>query len=71
MEKMTDREKRAFAAESRMPTAPKCFQCQTNLPIVPFERLKYKYCTIACLQIHMKILETQKPSQEKINNHFI
>jgi len=52
---MSDREKRANAAEARIrPT--KCVTCDTVIASVPFERLTYKYCCIECVKEHKKKL---------------
>ncbi len=58
---MTDREKRALAAEKRLAAmtgnAVKCAQCNIAITKVPFERLTYKYCSIVCLNKHREALE--------------
>ncbi|KYQ88554.1 hypothetical protein DLAC_11283 [Tieghemostelium lacteum] len=55
--KLTDREKRALAAESRSNPllAKKCDNCNQNIPGVPFERLTYKYCSVACVKSHKQL----------------
>ncbi|KAJ3286955.1 hypothetical protein HK104_008804 [Borealophlyctis nickersoniae] len=49
---LLDREKRALAAESRMRTMQnKCAACGKSLSgLTPFEKMTYKYCSIACVQ---------------------
>lgn len=53
---LSDREKRAAAAERRVAgskgTAATCALCKLALLKTPFERLDYKFCSIACLQQH-------------------
>lgn len=58
MSVMTDRERRALAAEMRVSGGSKlCDHCGKQLPLVPFERLHFKYCTTACVVAHKKKLE--------------
>jgi len=50
---MTDREKRANAAEARLrPT--KCSFCDTIIAGVPYERLSLPYCCLECIREHIK-----------------
>ncbi len=60
---LTDRERRAMAAERRMarqlPSATTvrgagaCEVCSQSLAgVLPFERLTYKYCSMACVKEH-------------------
>ena len=53
---LSDREKRALAAERRMGavkgTGPVCALCALPITKAPFERLQYKYCSSVCLQQH-------------------
>jgi len=66
---MSEREKRALAAETRFATTQGktqlCDFCSVPLTMVPFERLEYKYCTLECVRKHMDELEKQKPQQKK------
>ena len=64
IEGMSDRERRALAAERRLAAsktggagAARCDQCAAPLIRVPYERLHYKYCTLLCLQKHRDSLE--------------
>jgi hypothetical protein len=54
---LTEREKRAKAAEARLSamkgTSDSCSYCKKPLTTIPFERLKYKYCTVECVSKHM------------------
>ena len=63
VENLSDREKRALAAEKRLarqfPSAPEvkragnCSCCKCSLAgIIPFEKFEFKYCSMACLQQH-------------------
>lgn len=61
---LTDREKRALAAERRLiqqassqggavPVMSRCFQCAVDMTgKVPFEYMDYKFCTTMCLRNH-------------------
>ena len=57
---LSDREKRALAAERRilaqneaLPSAPRCFQCGIDISgKVPFEYSDYKFCKPACVREH-------------------
>jgi len=62
---LSDREKRALAAERRMAammgkgitcSSPSCGKAITG---TPFERFNYKYCSSSCLQNHKRILDAQ------------
>ena len=54
---LSDREKRAIAAERRilaqnqdLPSVPRCFQCGVDISgKVPFEYSDYKFCHPACV----------------------
>lgn len=64
LSKMSDREKRAIAAERRLnvqkgKTSALCDFCRKAILSVPFERLHYKYDTLGCLQGHTRQLENQ------------
>ncbi|XP_028404605.1 ankyrin repeat and zinc finger domain-containing protein 1-like [Dendronephthya gigantea] len=53
---LSEREKRAVAAERRLGNI--CFNCSRSLQgLVPFERLSNKYCSTKCVQKHRKIME--------------
>jgi len=60
MESMTDRERRALAAELRFQQTQGgvrvCDFCSTSLTMVPFERLTYKYCSTKCVADHKKVI---------------
>jgi len=60
MKNMSDREKRALAAEKRLMASKgvilKCEQCKNEIAGVPFERLEFKYCTTKCVLEHKKII---------------
>ncbi|XP_069473022.1 tRNA endonuclease ANKZF1 isoform X2 [Ambystoma mexicanum] len=70
---LSDREKRALAAEKRLaaqlsttatPIAniSRCWQCGEDLlGKVPFEYLDFSFCTTRCLQEHRKASRTAKP----------
>jgi hypothetical protein len=55
---MSEREKRAAAAEARLAAARGAAKpcgnplCARPLPAVPFTRLEFRYCSIECLQAH-------------------
>lgn len=59
---LSDREKRALAAERRLATAGvtlttirRCFQCgESLLGKIPFEYLNYSFCSPRCVQAHRK-----------------
>lgn len=52
------RELRAAAAEARL-LGNRCAGCQKSLDgVIPFERLKYKYCTLECLNEHRQKLNS-------------
>ncbi|EFA75080.1 hypothetical protein PPL_11154 [Heterostelium album PN500] len=59
---LTDRERRALAAEARLGgysgPVKKCTQCFTNILSTPFERLSFTYCSTACVLAHKKQLES-------------
>eukprot|EP01119_Soliformovum_irregulare_P014473 TRINITY_DN3958_c1_g1_i1.p1 TRINITY_DN3958_c1_g1~~TRINITY_DN3958_c1_g1_i1.p1 ORF type:complete len:618 (+),score=224.98 TRINITY_DN3958_c1_g1_i1:21-1874(+) len=57
--KMTDREKRALAAERRlgMGSGKTCAMCQGGLPLVPFERSDFQYCSMKCLAAHRDVVK--------------
>jgi hypothetical protein len=60
MKNMTEREKRALAAENRLKGAENCANCGKALTgLVPFERLIYKYCTTQCVLQHRRKMETK------------
>eukprot|EP01117_Protostelium_nocturnum_P010589 TRINITY_DN3806_c0_g1_i3.p1 TRINITY_DN3806_c0_g1~~TRINITY_DN3806_c0_g1_i3.p1 ORF type:complete len:664 (+),score=278.14 TRINITY_DN3806_c0_g1_i3:127-2118(+) len=70
MKNMSEREKRAMAAENRIAmsngTIKKCNLCDTPLTMVPFVRLDYHYCSMKCLNDHRTKLEaTSVPSKKK------
>jgi len=54
---LTEREKRAMAAEARIAASKRnsdcCSFCKKPLTMIPFERLKYKYCSVECVSKHM------------------
>jgi len=55
---LSEREKRALAAENRIRgNARPCDFCKNLLTMVPFERLEFKYCTVECVRRHMDQLE--------------
>eukprot|EP01129_Flabellula_baltica_P000732 TRINITY_DN10695_c0_g1_i1.p1 TRINITY_DN10695_c0_g1~~TRINITY_DN10695_c0_g1_i1.p1 ORF type:complete len:614 (-),score=131.56 TRINITY_DN10695_c0_g1_i1:2-1843(-) len=60
---MSDREKRALAAEQRILKQAGqnrlCDNCNQEIMGVPFERLNYKYCSTSCVRSHMQILKNQ------------
>jgi len=60
---MSDSEKRAYAADTRASKlsgkCEKCSDCGADLTMVPFFRLNYKYCSVACVQAHMKKIEAK------------
>lgn len=47
-EAMSDREKRAIAAERRLKGTPKCARCDAPLPVVSFDWEKLSFCTERC-----------------------
>jgi hypothetical protein len=47
-EAMSDREKRAIAAERRLRGTPKCARCDAPLPVVSFDWEKLSFCTERC-----------------------
>ena len=57
---LSDREKRALAAEKRLlaqqkelPSVNRCFQCAIDISgKVPFEYLEYRFCTPKCVKEH-------------------
>ena len=59
---LSDREKRALAAEKRilaqneaLPSAQRCFQCGVDISgKIPFEYNDYKFCKPACVKEHRK-----------------
>jgi len=59
---MSEREKRALAAENRIHLANgiirRCQLCTAPLTMVPFERLDYHYCSMKCLLEHKRLLAT-------------
>jgi len=61
---LTDREKRALAAEQRLAavkgTARLCDMCRQPLVRVPFHRLEYQYCSTLCLQNHKEVIKDPK-----------
>lgn len=60
MKNMTEREKRALAAENRLKGTENCANCGKALTgLVPFERLIYKYCTTQCVLQHRRKMETK------------
>lgn len=60
--KLSDREKRALAAEKRLlaqnmalPSVPRCFQCGIDISgQIPFEYNEYRFCKPACVKEHRK-----------------
>ena len=72
IEGMSERERRALAAERRLAAskaggagAAKCDKCQAPLIRVPFERLHYHYCSLACLNQHRELLEQKQPPPQQ------
>eukprot|EP01132_Coremiostelium_polycephalum_P005541 gene5541-6900_t len=62
---LTDREKRALAAERRMTgttSFKQCEICKSTIPGVPFERLNYIYCSTVCVLAHKKQLNPESSS---------
>jgi len=62
LDSMSEREKRAHAAEvRRIAHSPKpselCDFCKKPLTMVPFYRYEFKYCSISCVHQHREILE--------------
>jgi len=61
---MSEREKRALAAENRFAAtlgkSRPCDFCGVPLTMVPFERLEFKYCTVECVHKHMDKLDKEK-----------
>jgi len=61
---MSDREKRALAAEERMKAmkneAKRCAYCDKAITSVPFERLQYKYDSLNCLGEHRRQLDKEE-----------
>lgn len=63
-----EREKRAAAAEARLglkaasgQSVLTCAFCGKALEgMVPFERLTFKYCSVACVQHHKREMEANK-----------
>ena len=54
---LSEREKRAVAAERRLGNI--CFNCSRSLQgLVPFERLSNKYCSTECVQKHRRMMQT-------------
>lgn len=59
---LSDREKRALAAEKRLlaqgqnlPTAQRCYQCGEDISgKIPFEYSDYKFCKPGCVKEHRK-----------------
>jgi hypothetical protein len=77
---LSEREKRALAAERRLGaakgTGPVCALCANAITKAPFERLDFKYCSIACLQQHKLQLDATeaaaaagKPNPSKVITH--
>jgi len=66
---MSEREKRALAAETRFATTlgktQPCDFCGVPLTMVPFERLNYKYCKLECVRKHMDELEKQQQQKKE------
>jgi hypothetical protein len=60
---LSDREKRALAAERRLGAASgsgvQCALCKNAITKTPFERLTYKYCDLRCLTAHRLELEAK------------
>ncbi|MFH4973960.1 hypothetical protein AB6A40_000669 [Gnathostoma spinigerum] len=68
---LSDREKRALAAERRLAKSlqkydqivqsdgNRCFQCGAVLPPLPFEYSDNRFCTLTCLQTHRRGTATQ------------
>lgn len=60
---MSDREKRALAAERRLnPSANTCDNCGQKITGEPFERYSFKYCSSECVVEHKRILDTLQSS---------
>lgn len=61
MEGMSEREKRARAAEIRFLQMQNklelCAFCRVPLTMIPFERLSFRYCSTKCVAEHKKQLE--------------
>lgn len=63
---MSDREKRALAAERRMKGgAPECDNCGKEIKIEPFERYSFKYCSSECVVEHKRVLDTLQSTSGK------
>lgn len=71
VQNLSDRERRALAAEKRMANQlpdikdvtkyDTCCWCGSSLcGVVPFEKLHYKYCKIECVREHRKELQERK-----------
>ena len=64
LRQLTPRERCLLAAEARLASegrrgcvSGKCDNCETGLDgLVPFERLKYKYCSVSCVREHKEKL---------------
>jgi hypothetical protein len=58
LDNMSEREKRAMAAETRLQqmqgNLKLCDNCSTPLTAIPFVRFEFKYCTTKCVQEHKK-----------------
>lgn len=58
---MSDREKRALAAERRIAAtkgkSTPCAMCDKPITRLPFSRLEYQYCSLECLHTHRLLLE--------------
>lgn len=66
---LSDREKRALAAERRLGaakgTGPVCALCALPITKAPFERLDFRYCSLPCLQQHKLQLDAEAAAAAK------
>ena len=59
---LTERQRRALAAERRLGVAPtafpafSCAMCKAEVRRMPFERLGHKYCSTQCVVAHKAVL---------------
>jgi len=60
---MSEREKRALAAERRLnPSANTCDNCGKQILTQPYEKFSFKYCSSACVVEHKRILDALQAS---------
>lgn len=63
---MSEREKRALAAERRLnPKANTCDNCGKPITGQPFEKFSFKYCSTGCIVEHKRVLDTLQASSSK------